>query len=301
MVVDFQKKRLEYPTSSFGELRESNDALSDMEELSRRMREDGYLFLRALIDRDAVLDARQRILEYMSERDALVPGEPVLDGVMPNEGKSVNLMGNRDITHTPELLRVLEAPELFGFFNSFYSEAPATFGYKWLRAVGNEQFTGSHLDVVYMGRGSDRVNTVWIPFGDTPIEKGTLVMCEGSHRLDGFARLRKTYGRIDVDRDNIQGWFSNDPEEILETFGGRWLTGEVRAGDVITFGLYVMHGSTTNTTNQYRLSCDVRYQPGSEPMDERWSGNSPIGHYAWMKDSGKRLITMEEKRAEWRI
>ena len=301
MIVEFQSKRLEYPTSSFGALRESNDALSDMDELSRRMRDEGYLFFRSMIDRDAVLDGRKRILEYMSEREALVPGEPILEGVMPNEGKSVNLMGNREITHTPELLRVLEAPELFGFFESYYSEAPATFGYKWLRAVGNEQFTGSHLDVVYMGRGSDRVNTVWIPFGDTPIEKGSLVICEGSHRLDGFSRLRETYGRIDVDRDNIQGWFSNDPEEILKAFGGRWLTADVRAGDVITFGLYTMHGSTTNTTNQYRLSCDVRFQPGSEPMDERWSGDSPIGHYAWMKDSGKRLITMEEKRAEWRI
>lgn len=278
MQVQFQTRTIEFPTERFCSLTESNDIIDDPEALKDRLDRDGYLFGRGLIDRSAVLDARKRILEYMAEREVLVPGTPVLDGVMPKEGKTVNLLGNRAITHTPELLRVLEAPELFDLFASIYGEPSTTFGYKWLRGVGNERFTGSHFDVVYMGRGSRRVQTVWIPFGDIPIHQGTLVMCEGSHRLDGFARVRETYGRSDVDRDRTQGWFSEDPEEIIDRFGGRWLTADMRAGDILTFGLYTMHGSTTNTTNQYRLSCDVRFQPASEPMDERWSGTRPGGH-----------------------
>ena len=298
MVVNLQRKRIEYPSEQLGTLRESNDALSEPAMLRDRFRRDGYLFIRSLIDRAAVLDARQVILEYMAEREALVPGEPVLEGVMPKEGKTVNMLGRREITHRPELLRVLEAPELFNFFKRFYEEDVTTFGYKWLRAVGNEQFTGSHFDVVYMGRGSARVNTVWIPFGDIPIHQGTLAVCEASNRLEGFARLRETYGRSDVDRDNTQGWFSDDPEEILSTFGGRWLLADVRAGDILTFGLHTMHGSTTNTTNLYRLSCDVRFQPASEPMDERWAGGSPSGHYAGNK---KPAIPMAEMRKRWNV
>ena len=245
MFVDFQTKQLEFPTPKFGLLRESNDAISNADELRKRIQDDGYLFIRRLIDRDAVLEARRAILDFMSEREILVPGTPVLEGVMPKEGRTINMLGNREITHRAEVLRVLEAPELASFYRELYDENPATFGYKWLRAVGNERFTGSHMDVVYMGRGSNRVNTAWIPFGDIPIEQGTLVICEASHRLEGFAKVRETYGNSDVDRDNTHGWFSEDPGEILENFGGRWLTANMRAGDLLTFGLYTMHGSTT--------------------------------------------------------
>jgi hypothetical protein len=299
MDVKFGVKTLQFPGDRFGELEDSSDFRNDPAVLRERMADDGYLYLPGLLDRDTVLRARERIFEYMDEKGALVPGAPVIDGVMPKEGKTVNLLGNRQITHDSAVLDVLESEDLFGFFGELFDEPAVTFSYKWLRAVGNERFTGSHYDVVYMGRGSERVHTVWIPFGDTPIEHGTLAICEGSHRLPGFQKLRETYGRMDVDRDNVQGWFSDDPLEILDNFGGRWLTTNFQAGDVLTFGLYTMHASTTNTTNRYRLSCDVRYQPASEPMDERWGGDTPKGHYAWQREGS--VVSMEEARAKWGV
>ena len=271
-------------------MRDSTDALDDIEELRRRIAADGYLFIRGLIERDAVLDARRVVMEHLQQQDALVDGTPLMEGVMPRDGRSV---GMKRVAYRPEVLRVLEGPELHELYRRLYGEEPVTFSHKWLRAVGNEKFTGSHMDVVYMGRGSERVNTVWIPFGDIPITQGTLAVCEASHRLPSFARMRATYGRSDVDRDRISGWFSEDPEEIRDRFGGRWLTADVRAGDIVTFGLYLLHGSTNNTTNRFRISCDVRYQPASEPMDERWGGDSPTGHYA------TAAISMAESRKRW--
>jgi hypothetical protein len=298
MLVEFGARTMEFPKPNFGHLRESNDALGDVTELRRRLSQDGYLFVRSLINRDAILNARNTILEYMAEREVLAPDTAVLEGVMPIGGKSINMLGKPAITHQKNVLRVLEAPELFSFFHDLYDEGSSTYGYKWLRAVGNEQFTGAHCDVVYMGRGSERVNTVWIPLDDIPIAKGTLAICEGSNRLDGFAKLRETYGRMDVDRDHVEGWFTNDPMEILDDFGGRWLTADMNAGDFLTFGLYTMHASTTNTTNNFRLSCDVRFQPESEPMDERWAGQKPQGHYAWMKAP---MVTIAQARKQWGV
>ena len=289
-VVEFQRTQMEFPSAELGYLRDSTGALADFDELRRRIAADGYLFIRGLIDRDAVLEARRVVMEHLQEQDALVEGTPLMEGVMPRDGRSV---GMKRVAYQPEVLRVLEAPELWSFYRRLYGEEPATFTHKWLRAVGNEKFTGSHMDVVYMGRGSERVNTVWIPFGDIPIAQGTLAVCEASHRLDSFAKVRATYGRSDVDRDRTQGWFSEDPQEIRERFGGRWLTADVRAGDIITFGLYTLHGSTNNTTNRFRISCDVRYQPASEPMDERWGGDSPTGHY------GAPAVPMAEARKRW--
>jgi len=298
MKVEFGESIMEYPSQTFGELRDSSGLVGDRARLKERFDEDGYLYLPGLIEPQKVIDARAKIMEYMAEKQVLVPDEPVFEGVMPRGGKTVNLMGSNPATQRPEVLRALEAEELFEFFSDLYAEEPLTFDYKWLRAVGNEKFTGAHYDVVYMGRGSSNVNTVWIPLGDIPIEHGTLAICEGSHRSEGFAKLRETYGRMDVDRDNVEGWFSDDPQEILDKFGGRWLTTNFKPGDVLTFGLYTLHASTTNTTNRFRLSCDVRFQPKSEPADERWIGDAPMGHYAWGKSPS---ITMEEARERWGV
>ena len=153
----------------------------------------------------------------------VVKVSPLLDGVMPPGGRTVPMMGNKGIAHHPDVLAVVENPALFDFFAAYFGEPAQTFHYKWLRGVGNESYTGAHMDTVYMGRGSDRLHTVWIPFGDIPVEQGTLAMCVGSNRLDGFARVRATYGRMDVDRDGIEGWFSKDPMEIVEVFGATLL------------------------------------------------------------------------------
>ena len=273
MLVEFQRKQLEFPSAQFGCLRDSTDALDDIDELRRRIAADGYLFIRGLIERDAVLDARRVVMEHLQQQDALVDGTPLMEGVMPRDGRSV---GMKRVAYRPEVLRVLEGPELHSLYRRLYDEEPVTFSHKWLRAVGNEKFTGSHMDVVYMGRGSERVNTVWIPFGDIPIAQGRWPCARhptAFRASPGCAR--RTAGATWIATASPVG-SARIRRRSRDRFGGRWLTADVRAGDIVTFGLYLLHGSTNNTTNRFRISCDVRYQPASEPMDERWGGNSPV-------------------------
>ena len=47
--------------------------------------------------------------------------------------------------------------------------------YKWLRAVGDHEFTGLHMDRVFMGR-SPRMLTAWIPLGEVPIAQGPILV-----------------------------------------------------------------------------------------------------------------------------
>ena len=118
----------------------------------------------------------------------------------------------------------------------------------------------------------------------------------GSHSLPAFEPLRQTYGRMDVDRDRTEGWFTKDPMEIVEMFGGQWQTAPFFAGDAILFGMHFMHASTTNLTNRFRLSCDVRFQPASEPADSRWIGDSGSGHTV---HGQAPLRSMQDARSEW--
>ena len=300
--VKFAKCQYQFPAQGalgLRPLRESNDILHDVPALHARMAEDGYLLIRGLIDRHKVFKARETILGYMAEHEGLEAGSRPLDGVMGTTGKSVGMLGRRGITHHPDVQAVLEGPELFGFYSRYFNESVTTFDYKWLRAVGKEEFTGAHYDVVYMGRGSPRLTTCWVPFADISIEQGVLAMCVGSNHLPGFQKLRDTYGKMDVDRDHIDGWFSTDPLEITEKFGGYWATSHFQAGDIITFGMYTMHASTTNTTDRWRLSCDVRFQPVSDPMDHRWAGNNAVGHA--VSPAPVRIKSIAEVREQWGV
>jgi hypothetical protein len=276
--VRFGPRQVDFPGDHLAELRDANALLDDPSALRQRMAEDGYLYLRELIPRQAVLAARAAIMQHMAEQEALVPGRPVLEGAMPRGGKGVPMMGRKHITHSPDVLAVLENPRLFDFFAQYFDEPARTFDYKWLRAVGNEGYTGSHYDVVYMGRGSQRLHTAWIPLGDIAVQQGTLAINVGSNHAPGFETVRQTYGRMDVDRDGTDGWFATDPQQITDNYGGQWATANFQAGDVVIFGMFTMHCSTTNTTDRFRLSCDVRYQPASDPVDERWVDQQPPGH-----------------------
>jgi len=296
MKIKFGKRELEFPSPEIKELRSSNDAKEDFSELKRRLSEDGYLLLRGFIEPEKVAAAREKVLTYIAKHNAIQPNTPLLEGCMRAGAKRVNMEGFMGITSDPAVQEVLENPGIFQLFDSLFGKKSDTFSYKWLRAVGNEEYTGAHCDTVYMGRGSKNLHTVWVPLGEISPQLGSLAMCEGSNHLPEFDKLKNTYGKMDVDKDLVEGWFSREPLEIVQRFGGQWRTTTYYPGDLIIFGMFTMHASTTNLTNRYRLSCDIRYQPQNEAFDDRWAGKNPKGH----GDSiSKPLKSMEEARAGW--
>jgi ectoine hydroxylase-related dioxygenase (phytanoyl-CoA dioxygenase family) len=78
---------------------------------------------------------------------------------------------------------------------------------------------------------------------------------------------------------SFKGWLSESPHTLPDSFKTRWLTARLwEPGDFITFNMKMIHGSLDNHSDKIRISTDVRYQPGSEPADERWIGAEPPGH-----------------------
>ncbi|SEM73861.1 phytanoyl-CoA dioxygenase family protein [Paenibacillus sp. OV219] len=275
------------------ELRESNDILDDEAALRRRLKEDGYLFIRGFHDRTKVQQARLAYLQRIAEQGKLMLGTAIEEGIINSHNKGAAFLGSEN--QPPELLEVVNSESTMQFFNRFLGGPSLTYDYKWVRAVGTGDFTGAHYDIVYMGRGTKNLYTLWTPLDDISYELGGLAILLGSQHFD---RVRETYGQMDVDRDRVDGWFADDPLELIEKFGGQWATAEFRAGDALIFGMYTMHGSLTNQTNRYRFSADTRYQLQSEPVDERWIGAKPKGHYGWHAGP---TISMEEARTKWGV
>lgn len=289
------KGELELGSTQLGELREATALRNDRTAMQERLQQDGYLFIRGFHDPERVKAARRVVLENLRGNEQLDAHAPLEEGRAAPGKNGAFMGGKKACTHTPEFLALVESPAVMNFF-SFLLDGPIrTYDYKWLRAVAPGASTGAHYDVVYMGRGTLNVYTVWTPLGDVPLDLGPLAILYGSHRLE---KVKETYGQMDVDRDKVGGWFSDDPQELLDKYGGQWQTAEFRAGDALIFGMFTMHGSVANQTDRFRISTDTRYQRADEPVDERWIGDDPMAHYAWHEGEN---IPMEEMRRRWGV
>jgi len=274
----------------FGELRSSIDALDDAQALRERMQEDGYLYLPGYLNRDEVLAAREVMLERLAEAGWLDPAYPTMEAVA---GDNDTTGARPDLVQDNEpLRRLLYSGRMIEFYTRFLGGEVAHFDFTWTRAMRPDAGTPPHCDIVYMGRGTTNLYTSWTPLGDIPYEIGGLMILEKSHRIE---RLRAGYGSKDADEyctnrrqaapegdgggGNISsgGWLSKNPVKLRDNLGGRWVTTEYRAGDLLVFSVYTVHASLDNHSNRVRLSSDSRYQLASDPIDERWMGDDPLG------------------------
>lgn len=275
-------------------MRDSNDALHDVGELRARMQRDGYLYLPGLLNKEWVLDARRSIAEKLQAEGVLHPDYPLMDCVN-NPQKKMSF--RPDLTVKNErVIKLLYSGNIMTFFDRFLGAPTLHFDFTWLRVMCPGGGTQSHCDIVYMGRGTQQLYTAWTPFGDVPFEQGGLIVLEGSNNHE---RLRNTYGKKDVDsfctnktgRQAQHHWafgngggLSQNPNQISRQLGGRWLTAEYKLGDALFFTAHTVHASIDNKSKHIRISSDSRYQLASDPVDERWVGENPVGHGA----AGKR-------------
>lgn len=266
------------------------DAQIDVALLRQRMADNGYLYLQGYLKREEVLAVRREILIRVAAEGHLDPAAPLMEGKVKPEAK---LQFRADLARKDNapLQRLLYHPEgnLMRFFLKFLGAEVRHFDYTWLRCVSPGPSTPSHCDIVYMGRGTRNLYTAWVPMGDAGFEAGGLMILEGSHKNE---RLRRTYGQRDVDlycsnrpddsaytAFGSNGAFTGDANKVRHSLhGGRWLTADYRVGDVVVFGMDLVHGGTDNRSDHLRLSSDSRYQLASEPADERWIGENPPAH-----------------------
>lgn len=279
--------------TALGELRRSDAVVHDGGLLRTRMEEDGYLFLPGLLDADQVLQARRYVVNRLAELGLLDERFPREDAVSkPHDGGLFipdQLARDNRVLH-----QLLYAGAMMGMYQRLLGGPVRHFDYTWFRSVpGGGSGTYPHCDVVYMGRGTFNLCTSWTPIGDVPLEMGGLMILENSHRqkealraylqrdVDAYCTNRPDAAEIESGAKTWQDWdgrLSSNPASLREKLGGRWLTAEFKAGDVLVFGMATVHASLDNQSARYRLSSDSRYQLATDSVDERWVGTNPIAH-----------------------
>lgn len=268
--------------AAFGELRRSNEVIANTEALRERIRQDGYLYLPGFFEREEVMTVRRELCSQLEAAGKLDPDFPACEAVpcpadktpaFPRNGRGFPI--NR---RHPTLERFLFGPHILDFYHRIFGGEVRHYDHTWIRSVHPGPGTAAHCDLVYMGRGTHDICTAWIPYGDTPMELGGLMILEGSHHLG--ERLNH-YLSQDVDTycanrpggyKHKAGLLTKNPVILREKFGGRWLTADFKAGDLLTFGMKLVHASLDNQSDRIRLSTDTRYQLATQEIDPRWVG-----------------------------
>jgi hypothetical protein len=282
------------------DLRDSNEILHDGVKLRERLKDDGYLLIRELRAPQVVLRARRQVLEAMGGQGLLMPGTDIMDGIINPDAKRSSTTGvraNEEYRVLPAVQAVFHDPSVPAFFDRLLGGESGSFDFQWMRVAASGAESTIHSDIVFMGRGTTDLYTCWTPMGGVTLDMGPVVLCLGTDKIEA---MKSTYWAADVDRDLIEGYFSKDPMEMVTRFGGRWATTEFHPGDVLIFGMHILHASLANISNRYRISADMRYQLASEPFDERWKGSPLKRHYAYW-DPASKLEPVAESRRRWGI
>ena len=139
---------------------------------------------------------------------------------------------------------------------------------------------------------------MWSCFTHTKLNGGPLVLCLGSHK---HKKLISTYGSTDMDKDLTEAVFSESPSEMVREFGFQLGTTNFNPGDVLIFGMHMMHSSAPNLTFKYRISIDTRYQLACEEKDDRFFFNE---NGTWLGNGynkGASYTSMDELRRKWAL
>jgi hypothetical protein len=285
-------KPLDLSAPCFGQLRRSDDLAHDGDALRHHMAEDGYVYLPGLLDPAEVLAVRRHVTDRLADLGVLDETRPRLDASY--RPGSNGLKSSHDLaSNNPLLAKLLYTGPMIEYYQRLLGGPVRHFDFTWFRAVGPGFGTYPHCDIVYMGRGTFDLYTSWTPIGDVPMSVGGLMMLEGSHRqqerlrhyltrdVDAYCTNRPDAAAIESGEKLWQDWdgrLSSNPVTLREKLGGRWLTTDFKAGDVLSFGMGMVHASLDNHSNGIRLSSDSRYQLATQHADERWVGSNPIGH-----------------------
>ncbi len=262
-----------------GELEPMNHLLGDAAAMRDAMTERGHLFFRGLLPAERVLAARTEVLQKYAILGEVDDRHPVDDAIAGDRAgiHNANLRAFSESVRTgAAYLAVTDADEVLAVHEALLDGEVRSFDMRWPRFVRPGEGCGFHCDGPYMNRGTSRIFSSWIPLGRVDRHEGALIVLEDSHRSDA---LHEGYLRADADRDGLT-WLDSDPVTVQERYGRRWLTIDFRPGDVLCFGMHMLHGALDNVSpaGRCRLSSDSRYQRVDEPADPRWNGADFEGH-----------------------
>jgi hypothetical protein len=244
-------------------LRDSSAALADTGQLRDRLAQDGYLYLPQFLDVGEVtavqaeLRAALHRIGWLAAPELLTAKKAGL-GFRTESFRTVypavlGLESVHRLAFTATLWALMErllGGEVFCHPARVVRLAPPS-------AEPHQYATRAHQDYVVQHVTTDAV-TAWIPLSACDRDRQGLRLIPGSQR---------------------RGFLPTDP-----SLGGRrplylpvppddpaWTSADFAPGDLVLFHSLTVHGGGPNTSDELRLSADIRYQLVDEPLREEFA------------------------------
>ncbi|EPS32186.1 hypothetical protein PDE_07146 [Penicillium oxalicum 114-2] len=260
-----------------------------LEELRRRYREDGYLFLKQILPREDVLAARHAYFTSLEPSGILKPGTNPVDGIFDPEKSNEDYpgigAGHADGNGRPggDRAAVFVDLALDAHYQEWYAETfckhPALHDFVarftgWgddtlnlRRTLLRNNLPGSkpigvHYDQIFLRHGDPTSVTAWVPMGDIKISGGGLVYLENGEDIgvrmeEEFFTQAKQAGMSDEEARSAfnshmmaTGLLSESPAAFAREHSRRWLVSAYEAGDVVLHNPHMIHASTINLDSQ---------------------------------------------------
>ena len=250
------------------------------EVLIKVLNHDGYLFFRNVINPDQVELARNEIFKRLFEiKELKTPYHEGIFSGLSTRDKNHEDRGEfwKSISDLSTLREITNGKELHNIFDKIFECPSIGFDFIFLRPVANGKSTKLHCDSGFFTRTTKKVLTCWLVLTEVPIERGPLFIIQNSHKFDD---IKKQFLNFDVAiHKDKKAMIDVDTIKFAEDRNSKILTANFQPGDVLIFGMHTLHGTFQNYAkdNKIRLTCDVRFQPKSEPKDPRYFGLNPGG------------------------
>jgi ectoine hydroxylase-related dioxygenase (phytanoyl-CoA dioxygenase family) len=260
----------------FAPMRDSTALLGDPEKLRSQFQQDGYVYLRGVLDREKVMRLRAFYFDMFDPAyfaAGTAPGEGIWSGSVPAGQLSHGVAGHpaHTLVRSPEFEEFAASPELESVAQILLADADV---FQLPRQIVRHFNKGplssrAHTDYDYMDRGTAHIITMWLPVGDCPVQSGGLTYLEGSHTIAKEDLQVLKSKRTDRPGDNRP--ISHDLDWTAQQLGGRrWLYADYEAGDVAIHSPHLVHASLDTQTDMMRMSVDLRFLPRSVEPDPRW-------------------------------
>lgn len=231
------------------------DSAQDLEDkalLAQRYSEDGYLFLRGVLEREPLLEVRDALTEVLQSKGIAVPSPegPRWTGGDPSA------LDELDFFASGAELRYIENSDVQRVIEKAWGHKP----FIW-RTVGifpafpddNAFIKIPHQDRFFPDDEADSYATAWLPLTTIDDECGGLTVAVGSHR-DGRREVKVLDDmRMRHNADPVKGI---RPEDVPEP----WTTGHMQPGDMFLFHSLAVHSGLANFSDRIRLALAIRFQ-----------------------------------------
>lgn len=218
---------------------------------------------------DAVIDAAIQGSEryYRGERDLRLAVDSGFSDWQPADGKHI-VRNNEFVSLQNQQLRQLALQPIIG---AIAARLVKTHEIRLLDdqlvykppTKNSQSVVGWHADGAYWATcSSHNLLTAWIPFHDCDVERGPLVVIDGSHKWSGLQNVRHFNNQNLTD---IEQQFCQAGHKVVK------VPMNLQKGQVSFHHRWTIHGSYPNNSNTFRLALAVHLQDAANHYQPFWN------------------------------